>query len=290
MTNCSRKSVSSLVLAGSLAVALAWSSDSYACSSDPYLGSVCIMAWPKNVGFGGGAYAFANGATLPISNYMALFSILGTTYGGNGQTTFQLPDLQGRVVVGSGTGLGLPTYIVGTKSGTPAIALTTNQLPPHTHILTTGAGGVSVTVGAGNLAAQTTLTGLNATTTMAGVTASVNGSALTLNGNNGSATTGSAGSASLATPAGPANKIYSSGAPNVAMAANSISGTAAVAFTGNPTTTVTGNPTTTLTGTQTVSIGGSTGATGSGQPFSIMPPYLVMTYYIAIQGLYPSQD
>lgn len=283
-----RRSSAIVMLAGMLG-GIGAAGSAYACSSEPYIGSVCIMAWPKNAGFGGGMYAFANGATLSINNNAALFSVIGISYGGNGQTNFQLPDLQGRVIVGAGSGQGLPTYIAGNKGGTAAITLTSSQLPPHTHTLVTGTGGVIVNVGPGTLAAQTTLTGLTATTTMTGVTGSINGSALTLNGSSGGNFGTNPSGASLGTYAG-TQKIYSDAAPTVSMKAGAISGTAAVTFGGTPTTTISGNPTTTLTGTQSVAIGGNTGITGSGLPFSIMPPYLAMTYYIAINGLYPSQD
>ena len=78
-------------------------------------------------------WAFCNGQTLGIAQNTALFSILGTTYGGNGQTTFALPDFQGRVAVGTGTGPGLPNVQLGEKAGVNNTTLTTNQMPAHTH-------------------------------------------------------------------------------------------------------------------------------------------------------------
>jgi microcystin-dependent protein len=70
---------------------------------------------------------------LSISQNTALFSLLGTTYGGDGKTTFALPDLRGRVPVGTGQGLGLSPYILGQVGGTENVTLTTNALAPHTH-------------------------------------------------------------------------------------------------------------------------------------------------------------
>jgi microcystin-dependent protein len=78
-------------------------------------------------------WAFCNGQLISIATNTALFSILGTTYGGNGQTTFALPDFQGRVAVGTGTGPGLPNVQLGEKSGTPTTTLTSANMPAHNH-------------------------------------------------------------------------------------------------------------------------------------------------------------
>ncbi|MBK9105721.1 MAG: phage tail protein [Saprospiraceae bacterium] len=78
-------------------------------------------------------WAFCAGQILSISQNTALFSLLGTTYGGNGQTTFGLPDLRGRVPVGTGQGPGLPNVTLGELSGIPATTLTVNQMPAHNH-------------------------------------------------------------------------------------------------------------------------------------------------------------
>jgi microcystin-dependent protein len=78
-------------------------------------------------------WAFCAGQLLPISGHEALFSILGTTYGGDGQTTFALPDLRGRVPVGAGWGPGLSDIRWGQKGGTDEVRLTTSHLPAHLH-------------------------------------------------------------------------------------------------------------------------------------------------------------
>ncbi len=78
-------------------------------------------------------WAFCNGQTLSISQNTALFSLLGTTYGGNGQTTFALPDLRGRVPVGSGNGPGLPSVFLGEVSGVATVTLGLANLPSHNH-------------------------------------------------------------------------------------------------------------------------------------------------------------
>ena len=81
---------------------------------------------PKN-------WAFCQGQTLSISSNTALFSILGTTYGGNGTTTFGLPNLSGRVMVGAGTGPGLPNIQLGQVAGEAQHTLTSSEMPSHNH-------------------------------------------------------------------------------------------------------------------------------------------------------------
>jgi microcystin-dependent protein len=87
------------------------------------------------------AWAFCQNQLMQISQNTALFSLLGTTYGGNGQTTFALPDLRGRIPVGLGSGPGLPQYQLGELSGAPSVTLTVANLPVHNHPLT---GAVSI--------------------------------------------------------------------------------------------------------------------------------------------------
>ena len=81
-------------------------------------------------------FAFCDGQLLSISQNTALFALLGTTYGGNGQTTFALPDLRGRSQVHPGTGPGLPNVVQGEAAGTVSVTLTPGQLPVHTHTAT----------------------------------------------------------------------------------------------------------------------------------------------------------
>ncbi|MFT3827587.1 MAG: tail fiber protein [Chitinophagaceae bacterium] len=78
-------------------------------------------------------WAFCNGQLLAISQNQALFSILGTTYGGNGVTTFALPDLRGRTAVTFGQGPGLGSYNLGQAAGAETVTLTINNLPAHIH-------------------------------------------------------------------------------------------------------------------------------------------------------------
>lgn len=103
---------------------------------DPFLGEIMMVGYnfcPIN-------WTEANGQLLSISQNTALFSLYGTTFGGNGQTTFGLPDLQGRVAMHTGNGAGLPPATMGEQIGTPSTTLTVNQMPAHTHLLigTTG--------------------------------------------------------------------------------------------------------------------------------------------------------
>ncbi len=78
-------------------------------------------------------WSFCDGQLLAISQNQALFSILGTTYGGDGRTTFALPDLQGRFPVHHGTGAGLPNRPLGSRGGAFETNLNANQLPAHSH-------------------------------------------------------------------------------------------------------------------------------------------------------------
>lgn len=82
-------------------------------------------------------WAFCDGSLLPIAPNTALFAILGTTYGGDGQNTFGLPDLRGRMAIGVGQGPGLTSVDLGERAGTQTTMLTQNQLPAHTHTAST---------------------------------------------------------------------------------------------------------------------------------------------------------
>ena len=95
----------------------------------PFLGSIHCFAG----NFAPLGYAFCNGQLQSIAQNNALFTLIGTTYGGDGQTTFALPDLQGRVPVHSGQGPGLSNVVQGEKAGTETVTLTVQQLPAHNH-------------------------------------------------------------------------------------------------------------------------------------------------------------
>ena len=96
----------------------------------PYIGDILLVPFnfaPRN-------WALCNGQLLPINQNQALFSILGTQYGGNGQTTFALPDLRDRVAIHMGQGTGLSNYVIGQRAGEQAHTLTLAELPAHTHV------------------------------------------------------------------------------------------------------------------------------------------------------------
>jgi microcystin-dependent protein len=98
--------------------------------SDPFLGEIRIFGFtfPPN------GWAQCNGQLLPIQQYTALFSILGTTYGGNGTTNFGLPNLSGSAAMGAGDGPGLSPRVPGEVDGAVAVTVTNAELPAHTHI------------------------------------------------------------------------------------------------------------------------------------------------------------
>lgn len=97
--------------------------------SEPFLAEIRIFAG----NFAPRGWAFCNGQILAIAQNTALFSLLGTTYGGNGQTTFALPDLRSRVPVHAGQGPGLSSVNLGEVSGTETVTLTVNEMPTHPH-------------------------------------------------------------------------------------------------------------------------------------------------------------
>ncbi|MDF3980796.1 tail fiber protein [Luteibacter sp. PPL201] len=99
--------------------------------SDPYLGQIMMAGF----NFAPRGYALCNGQTLPLQQNVALFSLLGTTYGGNGTTTFMLPNLQGRTPVGQGALQGGSTYPIGQAAGAENVALTAAQIPQHNHMV-----------------------------------------------------------------------------------------------------------------------------------------------------------
>src|SRR6478735_4997284 len=98
--------------------------------SEPFLSELKIVSF----NFAPKGWALANGQTLSIAQNTALFSLLGTTYGGNGQTTFNLPNLQGRLPMHWGTGPGLSPRTLGEMSGTESVTLISNQMPAHNHV------------------------------------------------------------------------------------------------------------------------------------------------------------
>jgi microcystin-dependent protein len=106
-------------------------------ASQPYLGAIFLFAG----NFAPRGYMLCQGQVLPISQYTALFSILGTTYGGNGTTNFQLPDLRGRAPIGEGTGPGLSPVVLGQSAGNQNVSILTNNMPAHSHVVNVSTAG-----------------------------------------------------------------------------------------------------------------------------------------------------
>lgn len=174
-------------------------------TSNPLLGQLAIF--PYN--FAPRGWAKCDGQLLPINQYQALFSLLGTTFGGDGRTTFGLPDLRGRVPIGYGNGPGLPSYNLGQKAGQYQTILTANDLASHTHT-----GNVRAKVGTGDES----------------------------NPKEGYVST--------------APTDFYAETHNTLMAPNSV----------------------------------VVNASGNGQAFENMQPYLALGYYIALQGVFPSRN
>lgn len=97
--------------------------------AEPFLGEIRLMGF----NFAPRGWAFSDGQLLPISQNSALFSLYGTIYGGDGRTTFALPDLRGRVAIHEGHGPGLSNYVLGSKGGAETVTLTTANMPSHNH-------------------------------------------------------------------------------------------------------------------------------------------------------------
>ena len=179
--------------------------------SQPFLGQIALF--PYN--FAPRGWALCRGQLLPISQNTALFSLLGTIYGGNGTSNFSLPDLQGRVPIGGGQGPGLSNYTLGEEGGVETVSLLSSENASHNHAL-------------------------NATTdTGTVVTASANQLARPFSGSRASASNG---------------LIYSSGAANTPLAPNALS------------------------------------ITGSNLPHDNIQPSQVLSYCIALQGIFPSRN
>src|ERR1700726_881868 len=109
--------------------------------AQPYVGEIRIFAG----NFAPSGWMFCEGQLLPISEYETLFNLIGTTYGGDGQTTFALPDLRGRVPISMGQAPNTSNYTIGQNGGTESITLSNAQMPQHSHFANkTGVGSNNV--------------------------------------------------------------------------------------------------------------------------------------------------
>ena len=136
-----RRFFGSVLAAAAAGLAPGWARRASAApqSSQPYIGEIMLVPF----GFAPRFWALCNGQLLPINQNQALFSILGTTYGGNGQTTFALPHLQGRVVLHRGQGPGLASRTLGETGGELNHTLALASLPAHTHTARAASSGAS---------------------------------------------------------------------------------------------------------------------------------------------------
>ena|ERR1035437_7943004 len=126
--------------------------------ASPFLGEIRMFGG----NFAPRGWAFCNGQLMSISQNTALFSLLGTTYGGNGTSNFALPNLQSRVPVHWGTGAGLSSYVIGQQAGQENVTLLQSQMPAHTHLLNAVTSGGNQASPTGNFpAVESTGTSLN---------------------------------------------------------------------------------------------------------------------------------
>jgi microcystin-dependent protein len=117
---------------------------------NPYVGEIRMFAG----NFPPAGWMFCEGQLLPISENETLFILIGTTYGGDGQSTFALPDLRGRLPVHMGTGSSGSQYVVGENGGVETVTLTTQQIPAHSHAFLGSTGLASDANPGGNVVAQ----------------------------------------------------------------------------------------------------------------------------------------
>lgn len=111
--------------------------------------------------FAPSGWAFCDGTLLPISESEVLFQLIGTTFGGDGQQTFALPDLRGRVPIHQGAGSGLSTRVIGETGGQESVTLTTQQIPGHSHVIQASGSAGTANTPVGNVVANGSSTSIN---------------------------------------------------------------------------------------------------------------------------------
>jgi microcystin-dependent protein len=123
--------------------------------ANQFIGQLMLVGF----NFAPAGWAQCQGQLLPISSNTALFSLLGTNYGGNGTSNFALPNLQGRCAIGAGQGVGLSQYDIGQAGGSATITLSTSNVPSHTHtVKATDSRAANVSTPAGNFFSKVDLT------------------------------------------------------------------------------------------------------------------------------------
>jgi microcystin-dependent protein len=247
----------------------------HACGSDPYLGEVCTFAmdWCPQ------GYTAADGRTLQVNANQALFALIGNKYGGDGQTTFALPDLRGRFAIGIGMGPGLSNVTQAQKLGQQQVVLTQSQTPlvTHTHAATFTATSTNVPVTIPATPGNLQVTAALPVSPAAG---SVTGSTVALGSGQTGYLAGMSGTTGVDTVTftGP----YTTSAPGANAASLpaqvQVSGTASIPSTTVQVNTVTG-------GTVAVAAAGSAATT----PVSTQSPALGMSVCIVTSGLFPSR-
>jgi len=261
-------------MAAALALS-AFSGAAQACNNEPYIGSVCVYAmdWcPRG-------YVPPDGRTLPIQTYTALFGLVGFQYGGDGKTQFQIPDLRGRVPVGTGTGVGLAPIAFTQKLGQQSMMLTTAQtpLPAHSHPATftvkTGAAPVTIPATPGTLEVKAALPVDTAVGNVTGEIVALGSGTGYLAGMRG--TTG----VDPVTFSGPYSSTHPAANAPTLPANVTVTGTAGTAALTVDLPSVTGG---------TVLVGGNT-PVNPPLPVSTQLPALGMSVCLAVEGLYPSR-
>jgi microcystin-dependent protein len=121
--------------------------------SNPYVGEIRMFGG----NFAPQGWMFCDGSILAIAQNEVLFQLIGTTYGGDGQTSFALPDLRGRAPLHQGTGPGLSTRVIGEQGGSETVTVTTSQMPQHTHTLKASSGLSTGAAGAGGVLAASSV-------------------------------------------------------------------------------------------------------------------------------------
>ncbi len=145
---------------------------------DVFIGTIMLFGFD----FAPRGWAKCDGQLLPVSQNSALFSLLGTTYGGDGRTTFALPDLRGRVPLGAGHGAGLSMHAIGSRGGVESMTLMQANMPSHTHMLRASGQPGNSGNPAGNLLANTGATDLEYSD--AGPSVTMSDSAISASGGN----------------------------------------------------------------------------------------------------------
>ncbi len=294
------------------AIALQGTFPSRNLSATPHIGAV--MQFAGN--FAPRGWALADGQLLSISENQALFSILGTTYGGDGRTTFALPDLRGRTPIGTGTGAGLSTITLGETGGAEATTLALTNLPSHSHSITDPAGTTSQVGSNQSFNNRDPYLGLTPVISLEGTFPSRDGlTALSDVGTIGwfagnFAPRGWAKAEGQLLAISDNNALFSilgttfGGDGRTTFALPDLRGRSAVHFGSGPgltpislgeqggTETLTLNVTNLPAHDHIISADPAvlTGSTGSGQSFNNRSPYLGVNYQLAITGIFPSRN